>query len=339
MDICQNLYAAGLKRSQRRAVLRRRSLPAYVISIGNLSSGGTGKTPLTLWLAERLAGLGLQPAILSRGYGRDGRETVLVPREGEPAPQIPLFGDEPVLMARKVPTVPVWVGPVRWLSGKAAIRSSGARVLLLDDGFQHLSLKRDLDLVLLDAANPFGNGMLHPFGPLREPPEHLGRADAIVLTRADDLSATAATRSQLARMFPQKPLFTCRHRISVFRTGLGGHEAPLALLTPHPAVAFAGIARSHPFFQSLETAGIKLARTLPFSDHHLYTAQDMQMLLESVRETGARFLITTEKDAVRLPSRFASCIVTAVPEVDFGSESEAFSNYISSGLAPLLLSA
>jgi len=331
-----NLYAAGLMRSQRRALLRRRSLPAFVISVGNLSSGGTGKTPLTLWLAARIQNLGLQTAILSRGYGRDGRETLLTPHQGETAPQIPVFGDEPVLMARKAPAVPVWVGPVRWVSGKAAIRSSGARVLLLDDGFQHLSLKRDLDLVLLDAGNPFGNGLLHPFGPLREPPAHLDRADAIVLTRAEDPCAAAGTRSQLMRIFPGKPVFACKHRLSALRAGLGGREIPLALLASHPAVAFAGIARPDSFFRSLEAAGIGIVARFAFPDHHPYTPRDIGTLFDSVRKTDACFLITTEKDAVRLPSPLMSCIVTAGMEMDFGAETKEFFDYISSKLSPLL---
>ena len=333
LSLSRRLYAAGLARSQQRALLRRRSLPAFVISVGNLTSGGTGKTPLTLRLAAWMRELGSRTAILSRGYGRCGGETVPAPQGGDAASHVLLFGDEPVLMARKLPDVPVWVGPDRWTSGMAAIGSSGARVLLLDDGFQHLALARNLDLVLLDAENPFGNGLLLPLGPLREPPEHLQRADAIVLTRAEDPHAAAATHSLLTRMFPGKPLFTCTHRLSALKAGLGGHEIALPFTVARPVVAFAGIARPDSFFRSLEAAGMTLVGRFPFPDHHRYAPRDIEMLLDGVRKTGACFLVTTEKDAVRLPASFLSWVVTAGVEVDFGEESRDFFEYIGSKLA------
>ena len=333
LDLSRNLYAAGLARSQKRALLRRRSLPAFVISIGNLSSGGTGKTPLTLHLAARMKELGIGTAILSRGYGRRGGETVPVPQRGETASQVPLFGDEPILMTRRCPEVPVWVGPDRYISGMAAIRSSRPRVLLLDDGFQHVALARDLDLALVDAGNPFGNGLLLPFGPLREPVDHLRRADAIVLTRAEDPHAAAATRTRLTQMFPGKPIFTCNHRLSTLRVGLDGREIALPLRSPCPVVAFAGIARPDSIFRSLEAVGMDLVRRFPFPDHHRYTPRDMETLLEGVRQTSARFLITTEKDVVRMPDAFHPWIVTAGVEVDFGEESGGFFDYVESKFA------
>jgi tetraacyldisaccharide 4'-kinase len=247
-----------------------------------------------------------------------------------------MFGDEPLLMARKAGTVPVWVGPARWLSGKAAIRTSGAEVLLMDDGFQHLSLYRNLDIVLLDAHNPFGNGRLLPFGPLREPVAHLDRADAIILTRAEDPGLVARTRSMLARMFPGKPIFACRHGLSSMKAGFDGCPVSSAALAKQRAVAFAGIARPAPFFLSLESTGIKLAATFAFSDHHPYTEDDTRMLMRSVKKTGARFLITTEKDAMRLPSRFLPSIVSVGMEMDFGAESDEFRNFIRSRISRLM---
>ena len=204
-----SLYGAGLHRDQGRALQQRRELPAHVISVGNLVVGGTGKTPMCLWLARFLHSLGWKPAILSRGYRRQQGGTVRVPSTGESSPAVLAFGDEPVLLAHQAQPVPVWVGKDRWRAGALAIARDDANVLILDDGFQHLSLKRNLDLVLLDARTPLGNGAILPLGPLREPPEHLERADAIVLTRADIPEATSQTRAMIIGRFPGKPVFSC----------------------------------------------------------------------------------------------------------------------------------
>jgi len=322
-------YARGLCRDQRQARLRARRLPAFVVSVGNLVAGGTGKTPFTLWLAEYFRAQGRHPAILSRGYGRRGSEIALVPSKGEASAQVPDFGDEPILMARKAPAIPVWVGRTRWKSGQAAIQYSGADVLILDDGLQHLSLERDLDLVLLDAHNPFGNGALLPLGPLREPVEHLDRAHAILLTRADDPEKVHATLDMLRKRFPGKPLFSCRHRPTGLRIGLSGSRAPLEALRGQSAIAFAGIARPEAFFRSLRAeTSIRLDACVAFPDHHSYKAADVARLLRLVRKNGARFLITTEKDIVRLPADIQEAVLSAELELDFGSDLDSLYSFL-----------
>ncbi len=322
------LYAIGLHHHQRQARLRRRRLPAFVISVGNLVVGGAGKTPLTLWLSRHLRTLGWNTAILSRGYKRRDASVSRVPPFGPSLRHVLEFGDEPVFMARKAAPVPVWVGKDRWQSGTLAIETDRADTLILDDGFQHLALHRNLDLVLIDAHNPFGNGSMLPLGPLREPLEHLSRADAVVLTRAEDPEKTKATRAAITMCFPQKPVFSCIHRLTGLRLGLDGQCLPLAALDGRKAVAFAGIARPESFYDSLRKAGIVLSRNFSFPDHHVYRAADMMMLMKAMKESNAAFLVTTEKDMVRLSPEFQTFTLAAAVEVDFLREEEAFCSFL-----------
>ncbi len=328
LSLAAAFYARGLQRNQAWAQARSKKLPRFVISVGNLAVGGTGKTPLTLSLARNLYSRGFTTAILSRGYGRKQDDVVRVPTSGQTASLMKRFGDEPVLMARKIKAVPVWVGRERTRSGEAAIGQSGAMVLLLDDGFQHIELNRDLNLLLLDAHHPFGNGRLIPLGPLREPPEAIHRADAIILTRADDAKRCAKTREFLREHYPGKPIFSCRHQLMGLKEGLAGPILPPEVFHNQPAVAFAGIARPELFFRSLDALRLRLCRCLDFPDHSPYGAHEIELIMTAVRETHARFLITTEKDFVRLPEYFQKIILTAELEVDFGAESEAFYNYV-----------
>lgn len=295
-------------------------MPAFVVSVGNLVVGGTGKTPFTLWLAEHLTEHGFRVAVLSRGYGGSINEVAQVPGTGDTLPLARRFGDEPVLMARRLRNVPVWVGRNRYDAGLAAVRTSEARVLILDDGFQHLALARDLDLVLLDSRNPFGNGHVLPLGPLREPIKHLGRASAIILTRADDADRNEASRRLIRERFPDKPVFSCVHRLTGPAHGLGGPAIGFDRLSRAPAGAFAGIARPQSFFEALRHAGVHLKRHWAFPDHHLYTRHDLQAILDGVRRDGLHWLLTTEKDYVRLPSWFQSITLAVGITLDFGAD-------------------
>lgn len=328
------LYAAGLYHDQRRAVHRRRELPAFVISVGNLVVGGAGKTPLCLWLARYLHSLGWKPAILSRGYRRHHADTARVPSGGASALAAAAFGDEAVLLAHRARPVPVWVSKDRWHAGKLAMETDAANLLILDDGFQHLALKRNLDLVLLDARTPLGNGVLLPLGPLREPPAHLERADAIVLTRADDPKATAQTRRMIIGRFPEKPVFSCTHRLTGLQVGFGDQQRqlPLEALRGEKTVAFAGIARPETFFHLLQEAGIIVSRAFPFPDHHPYQDADLRMLLEATAECAASFLITTEKDLVRLPPQSQTFTLATLLELDLGADLEPFCAFLQARL-------
>jgi tetraacyldisaccharide 4'-kinase len=326
--LAAKLYKVGLHHHQHQARARRRMLPAFVISVGNLVVGGAGKTPLALWLSNHLCTIGRHPAILSRGYKRRDASVARVPSSAQSFREMLQFGDEPLLMARKAAPVPVWVGKDRWHSGSLAIQTDGVDTLILDDGFQHLALERNLDLVLIDAHTPFGNGSLLPLGPLREPVAHLGRADAVVLTRAEDPEKTEETRAKISRWFPEKPVFSCVHRLTGFKVGLDGQGIPSAALDGRKAVAFAGIARPESFYALLQRAGILVSRTFTFPDHHQFHAADMAMLIGAMKENNAAYLITTEKDMVRLLPQFQAFILTTVVEIDFLLEHQAFCNFL-----------
>ncbi len=329
------LYAKGVQHDQRRAAQRRRELSAYVLSVGNLVVGGTGKTPLCLWLARHLHHLGYRPAILSRGYRRRHDYIARVPLGGESSRAVSAFGDEPVLLARRANPIPVWVSRDRWLAGTFAVQNDDANLLILDDGFQHLGLKRNLDLVLLDARTPLGNGALLPLGPLRAPPGTLARADAIVLTRADDPARTAETRIMITRLLPGKPVFACRHRLTALRVGLTGQLVSLEALRGKKVVAFAGIARPETFFYLLQEAGIVICDSFPFPDHHPYRGHDFLMLRRAMAESETAFLVTTEKDLVRLPQGVQTFTLAAQLELDFGSDHGSFCSFLREKLPPV----
>jgi tetraacyldisaccharide 4'-kinase len=316
-------YRLGLAVDQWLKRSRRRRLSAVVVSVGNLAVGGTGKTPFTLWLAETLIQAGMTVAILSRGYGR---QSDLVARVREPqdgwSRAAALYGDEPVLLARRLPSVAVWVGRSRYAAGFQAIQQDAPSVLILDDGFQHRSLQRDLDVVLLDAERPFGNGRLLPMGPLREPIHHLSRAGALVLTRATDGDATLKTQAMLKESLPDKPVFACTHKLSGLARGFGSAPMPPSDVSGKVAVAFAGIARPESFFASLREASpeLHLAEAIGFPDHHVYCEADGELLLRSLQVHQADCLLTTEKDWVRLPGALQPMTLAARMDLDFGAD-------------------
>lgn len=323
------IYGIGLRADQRRALKERARLSAFVISIGNLVAGGTGKTPVTLWMSRFLTERGFHPAILSRGYGKKVKGPVQVSAAGDPCAQSELYGDEPVLMAKALQTVPVWVGSKRVLSGRAAL-SGPAMVdtLVLDDGFQHLSLYRDLDLVLLDSGKPFGNGFTLPLGPLREPLSSLERASAIIITRAGSGPELAQLKLRLEDLAPGKPAFACNHRITGFRNARDDSALSVASLKGRKVVAFAGIARPEAFFRSLSRLGIETCAVFTFPDHYRYARPDLASIMESVSHLGAEFLVTTAKDAMRVPPGYGRNLTIAEMEIDFGPDEKRFCEFL-----------
>lgn len=272
------------------AGLRRRRGPRWrapvpVICVGNLTAGGTGKTPMVAALLPRLGALGLAPAVLSRGHG--GR--LRGPHRVDPGRDVASdVGDEPLLLAT---LAPVWIASDRIAGARAAV-AAGARCLVMDDGFQSPALTRDLSILMVDAVASFGNGRLIPAGPLREPViDGLARADLVVLVGED------AARHRCLAAWPALG----RHR---------GNAGPLAARTlPQqtgldlaglPTMAFAGIGRPSKFFETLRWMGAELVATVPFPDHYAYPPAVVRRLVREARTRGA-VLVTTEKDAVRLP--------------------------------------
>jgi tetraacyldisaccharide 4'-kinase len=289
------LYALGLLTGYRAAV--------PVISIGNLTVGGTGKTPVTDALVKKLLVQGVRVAVVSRGYGGDYRgEVGCVARgDGQILLSAQEAGDEPCLLARRNPTLQVYVARKRALGVRAA-ELAGAQLIVLDDGFQHLPVRRDVDVVLLDARSPFGNGQLLPAGPLREPPGALKRAQLVVMTHA----------GQTAQPVPfGGPVVHCRHRLADALQTLDGNEVPWSVLKGEDTLAFAGIARPEDFFTALRLRGVTLVTTLAFNDHQAYGDEQLNHIVQSCQ--NIKFLITTEKDAVKLEAWRLPCQCLVVP--------------------------
>jgi len=324
LKAASRLYEKALQKDQARRRKKRVKLPVPVISIGNLSTGGTGKTPVTIWMCEFLLEMGLHPAVLTRGYGRSGNSPGRVPLLGNTAELSDLFGDEPVMISERLPSTPVWVGRDRAASGKAALACSAVDVFVLDDGFQHLGLDRDLDIVLLDCRSPFGNGFVLPAGPLREPSANLKRADAFVITRVDTDADAAPLRDKLERLFPGIPVFTCRHKVRGISLGKGEPVFDPGALWDRRAVVFAGIAGPEGFFKDIREAGIRICDSFGFPDHHRYTAGDFSRIFHAASEHGAEVIITTAKDAVRIPLPYRDSVSVAEIGIDFGPGHEGF---------------
>lgn len=289
-------YAAVLRARDRRyrgpGTVRRAALP--VISVGNLTVGGTGKTPIVAWLARRLGERGARVAVVSRGYGgRAGRGPLVVSHGAGPACGADLCGDEPWLLARALPGVPVVVGADRHAAAGAAARL-GAGSVLLDDGFQHRRLARDLDVVLLNGADPFGNGRLLPAGPLREPLEALGRAGVLLLTRTAADERRPALRETLGRHNPHAPILAADHHITAWVDWRGAEAAP-----PARAVAFCGIGDPLRFRRDLSASGVEIVAFQADRDHHRYSAAALARLA-LLAERHDCVLLTTEKDLARI---------------------------------------
>ena len=269
----------------------QRTLECPVISVGNLSVGGSGKTPIVATLARLLLEMGKRPAVLSRGYARrqatDG--VVVVSDGGRVLEPVEHSGDEPQMLARALTGVPVLVCPDRHLAGRLAERKFGCNVVLLDDGFQHLPLGREVDLLVMPAAD-LDEAVL-PSGRLREPLDCASSADCILVPgSADDVARVAAA-------FDRMPVFRVSHHYERLRRMDGAPEAGPGTRV----VAVAGIARPGRFFDALRAQGYEVVRELSFPDHHWYTKNDFEKVSEAVRATGPDLVATTEKDAVRLP--------------------------------------
>jgi len=251
-----------------------------VVSVGSLSAGGAGKTPMTIALARALTARGLKVDVLSRGYGRRGKAAIRVDAGGAAED----FGDEPLLIALEA-GVPVYVAAQRYEAGRLAEAEScdAPLIHLLDDGFQHRQLHRDVNILLLDANDLLSDRLL-PAGNLRERAAAMRRADVIAIPAKDE---GASIESNLRALGWHGPVWRVHRRISA-----PGIDAPV--------VAFCGIARPEQFFAGLEAAGLRLAARIAFPDHHRYTARDLDRVLASARAAGAEAILTTEKDRVRL---------------------------------------
>lgn len=301
---CSLLYGAGVGLNRLAWKFRRRqALPGFTVSVGNLTVGGTGKTPATCLLAEWARDEGLRVAVLSRGYGGSHENRVHEVSDGTTIKAGPEeAGDEPCLMARRLKGVPVLVSKNRYDAGMLAHEKYGTNCFILDDGFQHLALERDLDLVLMDAARPLGNGFLLPRGPLRESAGNLKRAHAFVLTRCSGERRAGEAEAMLIREFPGKPVFRSDHVSGKIIFPNKDKDEEPGLLQGKRVAAFAGIARPAVFQEALEGLGADVVYFKGFRDHHAYTHAEIGKLMGRMKSLKADFLLTTEKDWVRMAS-------------------------------------
>lgn len=306
-DPLSTAYArvAQLRRAWYARPGRRRRLTHPVISVGNLSMGGSGKTPVVAALARLLRQRGERPVILTRGYGRrDKREGVVVVSDGERVLEpVERSGDEPQLLARTLPGVPVLVGADRYLAGVFAARHFAATVSILDDGFQHVQLERDVDLLLVSVDDL--NDRVAPAGHLREPLGAALLADAVLVAGSEEDVVAVAQAAKHPTIFRVKTTY---------------EALSLEPEANRRVVAFAGIARPERFFNAVRSLGYEVARELTFADHHWYTARDIGSIQAAAREANAALIITTEKDAVRCDLECAVLPMTV--EVDPAAEFE-----------------
>jgi len=302
------LYSAAMRLREagyRRGILKTHRFEVPVISVGNLTLGGTGKTPMVQCLARLLQAHGFQPAIISRGYGGLARGKVNLVSDGANLLlDARAAGDEPRLLAETLPGIPVLTGIVRRLPAREAV-AMGCDVLILDDGFQHLQIARDIDLVLFQADRLAGNSRVFPGGELREPVAALRRATGFILTgvHAQNRERSQQFAALLQTRFPGTPVSLTGYRLSAT---VGLTASGMIAECSRPALAgarcfgFCGIAHPASFQETLERTGCTLAGFAPLGDHQRYSAALIEKIASQARRAGAEFLVTTEKDLVKL---------------------------------------
>ena len=292
---------------------RKKELRRPVISVGNIVVGGTGKTPAVEMLAHILKIWGRRVAILSRGYRRkptkssvrfgvvsDGKRILLGSEEG---------GDEPQQLAKNLPGVAVLVGKDRFLTGNIAIDKYGCDAIVLDDGYQYLALKRDLDIVVINASYPFGNGYLLPRGPLREPKSNLKRANLFLLTHVDESTNHEILKQELKSINPTAPIIESIHSPVFLQEIATGNRLELKFLTDRDIFALSSIGHPESFEKTLMNLGANVRDCFRFPDHHTYSFREIDRIRRLAHENGVETIVTTQKDAMRL-ELFTSLLLT-----------------------------
>ncbi|MBF0118845.1 MAG: tetraacyldisaccharide 4'-kinase [Desulfobacterales bacterium] len=292
-----------------------KSLPCKVISIGNLTVGGTGKTPTTIYIAKLVKDLGYKTAVISRGYRGSKEKTGGVVSNGKNIfMSVEEAGDEPFMMANILEGIPVFIGKDRFNIGMLAFKTFKPDIIILDDAFQHLKVMRDINLLLLDSNKPFGNGYILPRGTLREPISSINRADAIIFTRYNTkylLPAFNTEKTFKSFYIPNIPDSLESHKIFVF----------------------SGIAKNKDFREMLSNFDIK--GFMEYPDHHTYSEKDIENIIESAKKNGADMLVTTEKDYVKIENKLniSIPIIKIGIEVSFGNDNERFKDFIKKRLS------
>ena len=282
-------------------ILKEQKLSCPVISVGNLAVGGTGKTPMVIWLARFLLEEGLRIGVVSRGYKGEEAKQVLVVSDGRNIlVGSDISGDEPQLLARRLPGIPVLCSTKRALAAEAAVEQFRCEVVILDDGFQHRFVARNLDIVMLDSQYPFGNGFLFPRGILREQNTALKRAQVLVLSRFDGSKQAEQSHKNLIGQWTEKTVVTAVHRATRLFGATTQRELPLSFVKNKRLAAFAGIGRPDDFFRTVRDLGADLVHTTALPDHHPLTVELLASLVAEASAQQPELWLTTEKDWVRL---------------------------------------
>ena len=332
----------------RHQIIKPKRLPCKVISVGNITVGGTGKTPLTIYLAQRLQHFGYTVAVISRGYkGRlektggivsDGKRTILTAEQS---------GDEPYMLAARLRDIPVIMGQNRFKAGMLAAARYAPDVVICDDAFQHMRLARDINLLLLDSDQPFGNFHLLPRGILREPIAALGRADAFILTRSqkslDAIKPPVADK--LKPLLSIRPLFTSQHIPYCCRIIRGQRQRcpaidnfssanDLSFLKNRKVFAFSGIARNDDFQSTIEKLECKISGLMEFPDHYNYSEIERSTIENAAKNSKAELLITTDKDYARMgySGYWGLDLVVIGVQISLGDDENQFDGFIKQGL-------
>lgn len=332
------LYAGGRRKS--------RKLPCKVVCVGNLTAGGTGKTPMIMYLANLLQKHNIATVILSRGYRGALEQTGgLVSDREQVLHNAVEAGDEPYLLACRLKGVPVYVGRKRYENGLKAVEAFKPDVILLDDGYQHLQLQRDFNLLLMDAAKPLDNGYVIPRGMLREKPAAINRAQAIVFTRGQVGEDCYGLVERYVTRIGPLPHFVSGHKAYCYMVPgqtdaarafaqVTDFKEPAALLPDRPkAFAFSGIAKNQSFMDSLTTAGLEIAGSRFFPDHYAYTTRDLAEIQQAAIAAGAALLVTTEKDHAKLQGRLEMDLAVFGVQIDFFGRETAFDDFFLNALS------
>jgi len=312
----------------RRGTFHTTKLDRPVISIGNITTGGTGKTPLVEYVARLLAAQGKKVCILTRGYGRKDPHLQVIVSDGYGVLASPSeAGDEPYLLATKLTGLAAVISSAdRIAAGREAIKDFGTDCFVLDDGFQHLRLARDLNVVTIDATNPWGGGRLLPHGRLRESVEGMSRVDCVVITRCDQVESVGGLREEIAQLTKGKPIFESQMRLVRVSPLKNGGES---LAPPACVGAFCAVGNPASFLTMLRRAGYEIAVERAFPDHHVYSQEEIDAIIRSARDAKADVLVTTAKDAVKLRTLSFS-IPCYVVEIEISiDDADAFGRLVS----------
>jgi tetraacyldisaccharide 4'-kinase len=310
MHAFEFLYYLGSSVKKYHSFRKRRRLPGNVISVGNITTGGTGKTPATIAIAREAKRRGFRPVILTRGYMGKAKGPCFVTKGETPLLSAEDAGDEPLLMAERLCGVPIVKGDDRYESGLFALKHignldrQGDILFILDDGFQHWRLHRDRDIVLIDAVNPFGNRLLLPFGRLREPLVALGRANIIVLSKSEDKKGAGGDINsplirEIKRYNPDSPIFSsCRKPVSC--RFLSGERKDPEWLSGKKVYGLCALGNPLSFRQTVLSLGGRFLGYRIFRDHYRYASSDMLKVQKDIQRCGAEWIVTTEKDIIKL---------------------------------------